>query len=324
MRTTLSILTVPFLFTALSSALTFQCDHIRVDKKKFDLSKLGGPHELLVHDEDRPPAIYNTTYTVDICQPLRKDKKLPSGDQCPSGTHVCAVETAYNPIDDSPPEIVSVIPIAGNFETNTGKGLEPKITRLKTTDTNTEGLRVELHGGVYNKRTQVAVIEFQCDHDRTGNEGFDDSKDKRSSSRRARAAEADGELKGKDGEKEDDAKSLKFVSYGPSDDKTDVLRLDWRTKYACEDFEGDEDDEGGSKDSHWGFFTWFIILAFLGIAAYLIFGSWLNYNRYGARGWDLLPHGDTIRDIPYLFRDWSRKVVDTVQGGGTRGGYSAV
>jgi hypothetical protein len=64
--------------------------------------------------------------------------------------------------------------------------------------------------------------------------------------------------------------------------------------------------------------------AFLGIAAYLIFGSWLNYNRYGARGWDLLPHGDTIRDIPYLLRDWIRRVVNTVQGGGSRGGYSAV
>jgi hypothetical protein len=59
-------------------------------------------------------------------------------------------------------------------------------------------------------------------------------------------------------------------------------------------------------------------------AAYLIFGSWLNYNRYGARGWDLLPHGDTIRDIPYIFKDFGRKVVSTVQSPGSRGGYSAV
>lgn len=64
--------------------------------------------------------------------------------------------------------------------------------------------------------------------------------------------------------------------------------------------------------------------AFLFIAAYLIFGSWLNYNRYGARGWDLLPHGDTIRDIPYIFQDWLRRVVNTLQGAGSRGGYSAV
>ena len=67
-----------------------------------------------------------------------------------------------------------------------------------------------------------------------------------------------------------------------------------------------------------------ICSVFLAAAAYLIFGSWLNYNRYGARGWDLLPHGDTIRDVPYILQDWGRKVVDTVQGGGSRGGYSAV
>jgi hypothetical protein len=64
--------------------------------------------------------------------------------------------------------------------------------------------------------------------------------------------------------------------------------------------------------------------AFLCTAAYLIFGSWLNYNRYGARGWDLLPHGDTIRDIPYIFQDWLRRVINTLQGAGSRGGYSAV
>lgn len=63
---------------------------------------------------------------------------------------------------------------------------------------------------------------------------------------------------------------------------------------------------------------------FLGTATYLVFGSWLNYSRYGARGWDLLPHGDTIRDIPYIFQDWLRRVVNTLQGTGSRGGYSAV
>lgn len=64
------------------------------------------------------------------------------------------------------------------------------------------------------------------------------------------------------------------------------------------------------------------------MAAYLIFGSWLNYNRYGARGWDLLPHGDTIRDVPYLLKDWARRVLGrgggVGLGNGIRGGYSAV
>ena len=63
---------------------------------------------------------------------------------------------------------------------------------------------------------------------------------------------------------------------------------------------------------------------FMVIAAYLIFGSWLNYTRYGARGWDLVPHGDTIRDVPYLMKDLLRSVRNSVQGSGTRGGYSAV
>jgi len=63
---------------------------------------------------------------------------------------------------------------------------------------------------------------------------------------------------------------------------------------------------------------------FLGTAAYLIFGSWLNYNRYGARGWDALPHADTIRDVPYLLKEWTRRVINTLQGSGSRGGYSAV
>lgn len=63
---------------------------------------------------------------------------------------------------------------------------------------------------------------------------------------------------------------------------------------------------------------------FMSVAAYLIFGSWLNYNRYGARGWDLLPHGDAIRDVPYLMKDWLRRVLNSVQGAGSRGGYSAV
>lgn len=63
---------------------------------------------------------------------------------------------------------------------------------------------------------------------------------------------------------------------------------------------------------------------FLLIASYLIFGSWLNYSRHGARGWDLLPHGDTIRDVPYLFKEWARNVISMVRGGGNRGGYNTV
>lgn len=181
---------------------------------------------------------------------------------------VCGIESSYNPVDDTKITVEGVIPIAGNYETSNGKGLEPKFERLKSKDTQTEGLLMEIHGGQYAKKNQKAVIRFECDLDRTGNEGFEaaegnmvsegaagllDQKGANATNFRA-LVEDDPE-----DDKQDDGKSLTFVSYGPIDDKTDVLRLNWRTKYACEDFE-DDDDESSGKGSHWGFFTWFIIM----------------------------------------------------------------
>jgi autophagy-related protein 27 len=174
----------------------------------------------------------------------------------------------YNPVEDMNMTVEGVIPIAGNYETTNGKGLEPKFSRLKSKDTQTEGLLMELHGGQFNKKNQMAIIEFQCDLDRSGNEGFEAADGKIISTRAAGLLDKRevvamniGSLTKEDpkDDSEDDGKSLSFVSYGSTDEKTDLLRLNWRTKYACEDF---EDDDGGSssKNSHWGFFTWFIIM----------------------------------------------------------------
>ncbi|OAP64428.1 hypothetical protein AYL99_00400 [Fonsecaea erecta] len=316
-----TLLTLLLSLSHLTAAVSIDCQHIRVDGKKFDLSKLAGRHSVSVHDTSRPPAEYNTTWTIDLCAPLKKLEGIRDQDQCPHGTRVCGVVRSWNPADDPEKkhvEVENVIPVAGNFESSTGASLDPKVSRLKAQDSNSDGLQIELNGGNYNKMKQKAVIQLTCDKDRTGIE-------KRKQKKRDGEDDADKDKNkdtDKDGEDQPNSSSLSFVSYGPVEgkDKIEVLRLNWRTKYACEDY-ADSDE---ARKSGWGFFTWFILIAFLGIAAYLIFGSWLNYNRYGARGWDLLPHGDTIRDIPYLFKDWSRKVIDTVSGGGSRGGYSAV
>lgn len=188
--------------------------------------------------------------------------------------------------------------------------------------TEKEGLQLEVGGGFFgkgkDKRSQKAIVDFICDKERTGLEHLWTSEDK--------YTEKMKRAEGEDGDKEPvvddkDLPSLTFLQYDTSGDSTDILHLQWRTKYACV---GAKEEKDAENSSHWGFFTWFIIIAFLSTATYLIFGSWLNYNRYGARGWDLLPHGDTIRDVPYLFKDWMRRVVNTIQGGGSRGGYSAV
>jgi hypothetical protein len=257
---------------------------------------------------------------------------------------VCAVDSLVNKDDDTH-MVEQVYPIAGELKDRGGGNLDAKWSRLKASkgheDSKKEGLSLELNGGFKQtdagkKQPQMAIIEFLCDKSKTGLEGMPNEKDDYERRKAKREEKTDTP--------EDDAStpSLTFVSYEESEavKGTDLLRLTWRTKAACEDAKQKQDAE---KGKHWGFFTWFILMyvchflddfdyrlltsvcsAFLSTAAYLIFGSWLNYNRYGARGWDLLPHGDTIRDVPYLVKDAMRRVVNTVQGGGSRGGYAAV
>lgn len=271
-----------------------------------------------------PPAAYlETAFTIDICNTLTKTG--PKGESCPNGLNVCGIATLFNTVEEKN-ETAKVIPIAGNILAGGGGPSDPKWTRLSTSpiqsDRDKEGIRLTMGGGIYMKKPQKAVVEFLCDRkdaaeERTkallsredADEDGDGGDDKKEQERKAKKQTDDGE-----------GGILKFMSYGLVGDD-EVLSLEWRTKYACEDAK----DGGETKSSgHWGFFTWFIIIVFLAIAAYLIFGSWLNYNRYSARGWDLVPHSETLRDIPYIFKDWMRRVVNTFQGGGSRGGYSAV
>ncbi|KAK4983946.1 type II membrane protein [Elasticomyces elasticus] len=336
MRQRSSILSLPSLLTLpiLTSAISFDCTHTRVDGQSFDLSKLGGAHS--VHwIQDTPPSLSNTTFTIDICTALKRTKGVPKENECPSGTRVCGIEYDYN-LADGTHSVKEVIPIAGDYVTNNGRELKPEVTRLKNSeshsDSEKEGLRVTLNGGRYpfdspRGTSQKAIIEFLCDPERSGLEGDEgDSREKiddeAANANRLRRKEEQND--DKDKEKEDN-KSLRFVSYkkeGTEEKTVGTLRLQWKTKYACEGKTEHTPSEG--KSTHWGFFTWFIIVFFLAVAAYLVFGSWLNYSRYGARGWDLVPHGDTIRDIPYIVKDLGRSIASKAQGSGSRGGYSAV
>lgn len=274
----------------------------------------------------------NWTFTIDICKKLRWTKGGDKNEECPHGTRICAIEREQVPASNTS-TFLQAIPIAGDYLTRNGRTIAPTWSLLRdsgsTADAELEGFRGELHGGKYpfdkkDGQDQLAIIEFICDRERTGLEG--DEKDDGDKEEGEDDTEDEG-IRRRDedgGDKAPKGKSLEFFSYKNEElkkgKKTGVLRLKWRTKYACED--ASEHTPAGS--GRWGFFTWFIIILFLAVAAYLIFGSWLNYNRFGARGWDLLPHGDTIRDIPYILKDWARRVMNTVQGPGSRGGYSAV
>ncbi|KAI0133332.1 autophagy-related protein 27 [Hypoxylon sp. NC0597] len=332
----------------LPASAMFRCNQVVVGGHKYDLSALGGPHSV-VTSRIVGDAPHNTTYTLDICRPLKKKGDVKKDEQCPNGSRVCAIKRINDTFEKA-------IPIAGDLENHGGGPLDHEVTQFSSSDSDSEakkGVRLVMRGGYDmtdsgKKRPQRAIIDFVCDAKRNGTEGeYDPADDKYESSddplmARAspllfRAADDD---KGDEGDGDGDDKtpkevqlgidndpSLIFHSYEPLEENSnvDVLRLTWLSKYACSESDDDGSDGSGEKPNpHWGFFTWLVILVFLGTAAYLIFGSWLNYNRYGARGWDLVPHGDTIRDIPYLLKDWTRRVLNTVQGSGSRGGYSAV
>ncbi|KAI0025290.1 autophagy-related protein 27 [Xylariomycetidae sp. FL0641] len=335
-----------------------RCNHIVSDGRQYDLEKLGGPHSVVTTRLTGSVA-HNTTYTLDICQPLKKKGK----NHCINGSRVCAIRRLIGVGDEGGDLVDKVTPIAGELEIHGGGALDHEVTQLSQADPDSgkDGLRIVMKGGFDKtesgaKRKQQAIVDFVCDEDRDGLEGEYDPEDKyeryddalklRGDPFSFRAADEDKDG-GEDGDDDDDddddddetpAKevqlgldkdpSLVFERYGPMEDvsNVDVLHLTWSSKYVCKSQEDDGSDgeDESPRSSHWGFFTWLVIIVFLGTAAYLIFGSWLNYNRYGARGWDLLPHGDTIRDIPYLMKDWTRRVLNTVQGSGSRGGYSAV
>jgi len=162
---------------------------------------------------------------------------------------VCAIEHTIKHLegtDDVQDDITDVIPVAGDLKDLGGGYLDAKYTRLKTSDSEKEGLRITLNGGfrLDINRKQKAVVEFLCDPDRSGTETDLDPADKYEG----------GEEKLTKG-----VSSLRYLGYEKNDpDKdVDILRLEWYTKHACE---SQKDKDDAAKSGHWGFFTWFLIM----------------------------------------------------------------
>jgi len=61
-----------------ATAISFDCAHIKVNDYKYDLSPLGGVHEIY-HVNKTEEYSTNTTYVLDICQSLGKASKRPDG-----------------------------------------------------------------------------------------------------------------------------------------------------------------------------------------------------------------------------------------------------
>lgn len=198
---------------------------------------------------------------------------------CPSTT-VCGIKRGIKAESD---EVIDVLTIAGELQNHGGGALDPKVTRLKTSestsDAQKEGVRIVMYGGRHPQqssgREQRAVVEMLCDKDKTGKEGEWSPKDDKYENGVPEEEGSEGddpankeEEKNKRADGDEDGKSehqllkenaaLIFDSYGPMADNgnVDVLRLTWHTKYACEGLPAEE----YPQSEHWGFFTWMVIL----------------------------------------------------------------
>ena len=263
----------------LAIAYTINCDNVVVQKKQFNLGALDNQYSLYTIDE-HPPTVDNTTFAINFCRRLDKRGDIDTKEDCPVGsrgepawhhrdlsdrlTAVCAITNETNIVEQKS-FIRETIPIAGEYSHTQGGSLDPKWTRLKTSsataDRGREGLRLEMHGGMYKekhgstvrKKKQKAIIEFICErvpdevlriNDNDKNEDQDDGDD--------------DDVGDDSGERTADGHggTLKFISFEDEEEFT-TLRLEWKTKYACED---STDSGESSKSGHWGWFTWFIIM----------------------------------------------------------------
>lgn len=271
------------------------CTKIVASERKFDLSPLSGPHSVTI-SQQLGRNFHNTTFTTDICRGLKRKTDVDKSEQCPHGTRVCATEHIIGQHGDTKfDEFNEAWAIAGELSQYGGGHLDYETVYLPTSDSNADaekdGVRVILKGGWHigsngQKRLQRSIIEFVCDKELEGTEGEwksedeyipgdDEPSEKRGMTDPAldAAAEDDDKGEGDNGDKIDKpvqlgsnkTQALTFNSYGPLDNDAniDILRLTWKTKYACQKRDGDSEPSQPGQDkpsSHWGFFTWIVIL----------------------------------------------------------------
>jgi len=244
-----------------------------------------GGPKVLNRTRESPPSTYEDELRFDVCADLTEVENRASDDQCPLGTRACLTMTNHK--TDNPDRITTVVPIA------TSSLLDIKTSPLSSP----EGVAIILHGGSYPPSSSSSVpqslkIVLTCA------EGTTDPQ---------------------------------FSSY-----ENGQVLVEWSSPAACRTTGTPKEDEsrggdGGDKEedrpiesvgSGLGFF--FLVL-FLTFAAYFTLGAYYNYSTYGARGWDLIPHRDFWREVPYMLQDVIAHLCSSVRTRrSSRGGYIAV
>ncbi|GAA5828680.1 hypothetical protein JCM3766R1_003786 [Sporobolomyces carnicolor] len=273
------------LVTALPLALAgpFDCQsRLSIDSNQFDLNPLAGVHKF-EEQTNTPPTVTKTKYELSICASLPPASDgVPQSDVCPDGTRACM--TTYTSREGLEDRLLSVVPLAGQLEGQ--KDMTVEAIRIEAVDPATEWI-LEITGGRYNDLDQLVRIDMKCDENA----------------------------------KETAPKVKEYHS------KQGVLDLEWTTSAACpvskdspppERGGDDNGDSEGSDSGGLGFFGWFFTLIVIGLIAYFGLGAYHNYTTYGATGWDMVPHRDMWRDLPWVVSDLFKP------RGGSRAGYSSL
>lgn len=184
---------------------------------------------------------------------------------------VCGLRETINLAVEGGNSTLTPIDIAGTYTTQNNRNIDAKFELLRDSKSNSDagrdGVRAILNGGrlPFNDKKngidQRAIIEFVCDKERSGlggdeKDGGDHEDDK--DDKDAKEEKLSKREESSKGKCEDSDHDLRFCGYQQEKDGKDktvkTLRLEWRTKYACEDAPA---PDGGS---HWGFFGWFFIM----------------------------------------------------------------
>lgn len=258
-----------------STVNAWKCSSIRVDQADYDLSALDGDHTIQLTTKT-PPTLRHTLFDINPCSPLQRKAKLGKEDQCAPGTQICRTTSVEK---DGKATIIEVVAYASDIS----EQKSPEVSHLNSTnDQDMKGFRLSYESEKSTEGVNKAsVVEFICDED---------------------AGIGSPELK--------------------NPDQSDTITLFWKTKYACSTESSPDGDRKHpdknnpahrpARSSSWGFFAWLFIIVFMLIAACLIFTLFLNYNRYGQLGLDLVPTMDSVKVIvPHFWvaRFWHMLII---------------
>ena len=248
----------PFILLSLAYAgvRAWQCDSVELDDHKFDLSRLNSEY-VIETSKKTPPTITHTTFSINPCSALPQHKDVKKGDQCPPGSQVCRTTAIEK---DDVTTIIEVLAFAAEHGTENA----PNVTRIPGNRQNkSNGFRLSYTGAEDGAGEQLSsIIDFLC-----------------------QKSAGDGE-----------------PTLSTTSDEA-VAHFEWETELACTSRGGHngEPRKGGPpgdrppKRSSWGFFTWVFLIVFMTVASFLIFTLFLNYNRYGQVGLDLVPAMDSVK-----------------------------